>query len=141
MTSGSGSSQAANCWSLGEVFEEILWYTCHPLSIHIGSLFIINQSAFMFFTLLSPIFICFFSSLTYIISWLPCFYCLVITLQISGHDQGFCSSFCCGNNYKYCKEKHPNYCAFLGSSFQTASPQAPDFIPESETGTIWRVMA
>lgn len=46
-------------------------------------------------------------NLTYIISWLPCFYCLVITLQISGHDQGFCSSFCCRNNYKYCKESIP----------------------------------
>lgn len=122
MTSGSGSPQAANWWRLGEVFEEI-WNTLYSLSIHIRSLIIINQSGLVLFTLLSLIVICTFSSLTDRKSWLPCLYCLVITFQISVHDLGFYSSFCCRNNHKYYKGKHPKYCAFLGRSFQTSSLQ------------------
>lgn len=66
---------AENCWSLGEIFEEMSLHSCHPLGIHIRWTFGLN-----------------------LIAWhvrLHCFYFIIITLQISGSGLGFYIAICC----------------------------------------------
>lgn len=143
VTHGSGSPWAANHWSLGQFYEEILLHTCHPLGIYIRWTFGLFWLCYVLHTCLNLITSFIWSVLQVV--WQIWFCCFYFTYFYNTSDIWPWPRILHCTSYECYKILCPKYCTILEWPFWNTKPSG-ESLPflylktQVEAGSNWMVI-